>query len=212
MCGRSREELAAIHSRARHAHQNLAVAVVDAAMDWHFGDVFETVAAALPERAVVVSGERQLPWREFDARANGVANDLIASGVSRQGKVMAPANVNYRYGASEVAYLFENADAEAAVFDVEFAPLLDSIRRDLPLVKRWIAVGDPAEVPDWAVAYEEVARPVGSVVTQGRLLGGRHVVPRGQGGDAETPRPRRPSDRRARVGRSSRPRGLDVQP
>lgn len=147
-------------------------------MDWHFADLFETVAAAAPDRDVIVCGEQRLTWRAFDQRANGVANDLVAAGLGRQSKVMVylynspeyleacfgalkaamvPANVNYRYGPSEVAYLFENADAEAAVFDVEFAPLLDSIRGDLPLMKLWLAVGDPSAVPDWAVPYESVA-------------------------------------------------------
>lgn len=149
-------------------------------MDWHFADIFETVAAAAPDQPVVISGSTALTWRDFDARANGVANELIASDLGRQSKVMVylynspeyleacfgalkaamvPANVNYRYGASEVAYLFDNADAEAAVFDVEFAPLLDSIRAELPLMKRWIAVGDRAQVPEWAVPYEDVATP-----------------------------------------------------
>ncbi len=147
-------------------------------MDWHFADVFETVAAAAPDRDVIVFGEKRLRWRDFERRANGVANDLVAAGLNRQSKVMiylynspeyletcfgaikaalVPANVNYRYGPAEVAYLFENADAEAAVFDVEFAPLLDSIRADLPLMKRWLAVGDPSAVPDWAVPYESIA-------------------------------------------------------
>ncbi len=146
-------------------------------MDWHFADLFETVAAAAPDRTAIVCGERRVTWREFDQRANAVANDLAAAGIGRQGKVMvylyncpeylevcfgafkaalAPANVNYRYGPQEVAYLFENADAEAAVFDVEFAPLLESIRDELPQVKRWLAVGDPSAVPEWAVPYESV--------------------------------------------------------
>lgn len=147
--------------------------------DWHFADLFETVAASAPDREVIVCGETRLTWTQFDQRANAVANDLAAAGLGRQSKVMlylynsaeyleacfgtikaamVPANVNYRYGPTEVAYLFENADAEAAVFDVEFAPLLDSIRNDLPLMKRWLAVGDPSKVPDWAVPYESVAQ------------------------------------------------------
>jgi len=147
-------------------------------MGWHFADMFETIATAAPERDAVVCGDRRVTWRDFDHRANSIANDLVAAGLGRQAKVaiylyngpeyleacfgaikasLVPANVNYRYGPSEVAYLFENSDAEAAVFDVEFAPLLDSVRSDLPLMKRWIAVGDPALVPGWAVHYESVA-------------------------------------------------------
>jgi acyl-CoA synthetase (AMP-forming)/AMP-acid ligase II len=145
---------------------------------WHYADIFEAVAAAAPDRVVIVHGERRLTWRSFDERANALAADLVAAGVGRQGKVMTylynspeyletafgslkaalvPVNVNYRYGPDEIRYLFENADAEAAVFDVAFAPLLDEIRNDLPLMKRWLAVGDRAAVPDWATPYEDAA-------------------------------------------------------
>jgi|GEM_PF-6940201 len=56
-------------------------------MNRHFADVFETVARAVPERPVVVSGGSELTWRDFDARSNGVANDLVGAGIARQGKV-----------------------------------------------------------------------------------------------------------------------------
>ena len=147
-------------------------------MTWHFADLFETVAKAAPGRAAIICGERQLTWREYDERANGVASSLAAAGLTRQSKVMTylynspeyletyfgalkvssvPVNVDYRYGPDEIRYLFENADAEAAVFDVQFADLLDGIRHELPLMKAWIAVGDPAQVPSWATAYEDSA-------------------------------------------------------
>jgi 3-oxocholest-4-en-26-oate---CoA ligase len=58
------------------------------------------------------------------------------------------------------------AGAEAAIFDVEFAPLLDSIRSELPLMKRWLAVGDPNAVPDWAVPYESVAAAATTLTIQ----------------------------------------------
>ncbi|MFT5531459.1 MAG: acyl-CoA synthetase (AMP-forming)/AMP-acid ligase II [Candidatus Poriferisodalaceae bacterium] len=145
---------------------------------WHFADVFETMAASAPDRLAIVHGDNRLTWRRFDERANALAADLAAAGLSRQGKVMTylynsaeyletafgslkasfvPVNVNYRYGPDEIRYLFENADAEAAVFDVDFAPLLAEIRDELPLMKRWLAVGPRDQVPDWATAYEDVA-------------------------------------------------------
>jgi fatty-acyl-CoA synthase len=144
---------------------------------WHFADVFEVVARAAPERVAVVHGDRRLTWRDFDRRANALAADLLAAGLGRQAKVMTylynapeyletyygalkaamvPVNVNYRYGPDEVAYLFDNADAEAAVFDVRFAPLLNEIRPRLPAVRRWLAVGERVDVPSWATPYEDV--------------------------------------------------------
>ena len=48
---------------------------------------------------------------------------------------MVPVNTNYRYGAEEIVYLFDNADAEAVVFHAGFAELLDGIRGRLPKVQ-----------------------------------------------------------------------------
>jgi len=152
--------------------------IYDAFMTWHFADLFETIAEASPDRIAIIQGDRHIAWREFDRRADAVAADLLSAGVSHQGKVMTylynspefletyyaaiknsmvPVNVNYRYGPDEIAYLFENADAEAAVFDVQFADILDTVRHDLPLMNRWLAVGDRSQLPDWATHYEDVA-------------------------------------------------------
>ncbi len=126
-----------------------------------------------------------MTWREFDRRANALAADLLAHGITRRAdgptgqpklaaylyncpeylesflaafKVgVAPINTNYRYGPEEIAYLFDNADAEAVVFHATFAPLLDGIRDRLPKVTRWYVVADEAgDGPEWAVPYESV--------------------------------------------------------
>ena len=142
--------------------------------DWNFADVYERVAAKLPDAPCQVHGEQRFTWREFDRRANALAADLLAAGLGEQAKVaaylhngpayletyvaafkagMVPVNTNYRYGPDEIAYLFDNADAEAVVFDAGFAPLLDSIRGRLPNVRRWYVVADGNDEPAWAVPY-----------------------------------------------------------
>ena len=71
---------------------------------------------------------------------------------------VAPFNVNYRYGPEEIAYLLDNADAEAVVFEAGYAAIIDEVRTRLPLVKRWIAIArDGHPVPDWAVDYAGIA-------------------------------------------------------
>jgi 3-oxocholest-4-en-26-oate---CoA ligase len=117
-------------------------------------------------------------------RANALAADLLAAGLGHQAKVAAylwngpeyletyfgafkvglvPVNTNYRYGAEEIRYLFENSDAEAVVFHASFAPLLESVKAQLPKVKRWYCVADHASsgaevsaLPDWALDYEAI--------------------------------------------------------
>ena len=43
-----------------------------------------------------------------------------------------PINVNYRYVAEELAYLFDNADLRALVLEASFAPMVASIRDRAP--------------------------------------------------------------------------------
>ncbi|MEY4176081.1 MAG: hypothetical protein RI900_3246, partial [Actinomycetota bacterium] len=104
---------------------------------WNFADVYEAVAARVPDRTCQVQGERVITWAQFDARADALAADMLAAGLGHQAKVaaylhngpeylevyvaafkggFAPVNTNYRYGHDEIVYLFDNADAEAVVF------------------------------------------------------------------------------------------------
>jgi len=146
---------------------------------WNFAYVWEAVAAVQPERPAIIQGDRVVTWAEFDGQANALAQAFLDAGLAHQAKVacylyncpeyliatyaafkagLVPFNVNYRYGPEELAYLFDNADAEVVVFDAEFAGRIDSIRERLPLVKLWIAVARPdAPVPVWAKDYDDLA-------------------------------------------------------
>ena len=143
--------------------------------DFNFADVFEAVAAAVPDRPAMVFGSRVVSWRDFDRRANALAADLLDAGLQRGSKVAAylynspeyletyyaatkvamwPVNTNYRYAVGEITYLFDNADAEAVVFDTAFTETAAAARERLPAITRWYAVGqDP---PPWAVPYGSV--------------------------------------------------------
>jgi fatty-acyl-CoA synthase len=146
--------------------------------DWNFADVYEAVAARVPDRPCQIQGDRVITWAEFDARANALAADMLDAGLTHQSKVaaylyngpeyletyvaafkggFAPVNTNYRYGHDEIVYLFDNADAEAVVFHASFGDLVEKVRHELPKVKRWYCVADgTAPVPFWAVDYETV--------------------------------------------------------
>ncbi|MFZ4812514.1 MAG: acyl-CoA synthetase [Ilumatobacteraceae bacterium] len=146
---------------------------------WNFADIWEAVAAHVPDHACQIQGDRVFTWAEFDRRADAVAADFIAAGLGHQSKVaiylynapqyletmaaafkasLAPVNTNYRYGPDEITYLFDNADAEAVVFHACFSDLVDEVRTRLPKVKRWYVVADETGAgPDWATSYEAVA-------------------------------------------------------
>ena len=141
---------------------------------WNFADVYEAIAAAIPDAPCQVQGERTVTWAGFDRGADGLAQHLLDAGLGHQSKVAAyltncpeylqtylgafkaglvPVNTNYRYGPDEIAYLFDNADAEAVVFHARFAAVLDGVRHRLPKVRTWLAVDDGHRRPEWAVPY-----------------------------------------------------------
>lgn len=139
--------------------------------------VWETVADTVPDSPAIAHGSLVRTWAQFEDRSARLAAHLSAAGVGHDAKVAcylyngpeylettfaafkvraAPINVNYRYLEAELEYLLDNADAQAVVFDVEFASRLDHVRAALPQVRSWICVGADAShpVPDWAVDYE----------------------------------------------------------
>ena len=44
--------------------------------DWNFADIYEQIAAAIPDAPCQVSGDRVTSWGDFDRRANAFAADL----------------------------------------------------------------------------------------------------------------------------------------
>ncbi len=146
---------------------------------WNFADVWEAVASRFPDEPAQVCGSRTVTWSELDGRAAGVAAALVDAGLTHQAKVaqllyngpeylesvfasfkvgLVPVSVNYRYTGDELAYLLDNADAEAVVFHGSLAGVCDEIRSRLPRVRRWLWVADDdAPCPVWATPYEEPA-------------------------------------------------------
>jgi fatty-acyl-CoA synthase len=146
--------------------------------NWNLADIYEGVAAVVPERPCQVQGERTTSWRDVDRRANALAADLVHAGLGHQAKVacylyngpeymetmvaafkvsMVPVNTNYRYGPDEIVYLFANADAEAVVFHAAFSELVESVRHRLDKVRRWYVVPDETGTgPEWASQYETI--------------------------------------------------------
>jgi acyl-CoA synthetase (AMP-forming)/AMP-acid ligase II len=142
---------------------------------WSYATVWESVAAAIPEEPAIVQGDHVVTFAEFDAAADALAAHFLSAGLQHQSKVavyatncpeyliacfaafkagLAPFNVNYRYGPEEVRYLLDNGDAEAVVFEAEFAAILEPIRERMPNVKRWIAIARPGvPIPDWALDF-----------------------------------------------------------
>jgi len=146
---------------------------------WNFAEIWERVAARIPDAPAQAHGDRRTTWRQFDQRANGLARTLLDTGAVEQDKValyltndpayleatfaafkagLVPVNTNYRYQDDELVYLWDNADAVAVVFHGAFAATIERIRDRVPEVRTWLWVDDGSgPMPDWAVGYEAAA-------------------------------------------------------
>jgi fatty-acyl-CoA synthase len=144
--------------------------------DLNYGDLFEAIAQVIPERPAIRYGDREIPWGEFDRRTNRLARFLLAAGLQTGSKVafylrntpayvelfaacakarLTHANVNYRYVGAELLHVIGNSDAEAVVYDPEFAPQVRELRSRLPAVKIWLENAAPC-LNEFSHALEDV--------------------------------------------------------
>ncbi|MFD6492946.1 acyl-CoA synthetase [Streptomyces sp. NPDC060188] len=153
-------------------------------MEYNLADLFESVVDTVPDREALVyvdhpgtGAEQRLTYAELDAAANRLAHHLIDSGI-RPGEhlglhlyngveylqtVLAclkarviPVNVNYRYVEEELAYLYQDADLVALVFDAEFTERVAAARPRAARLRHLVRVGAPgtAAEPDGSEAAE----------------------------------------------------------
>jgi 3-oxocholest-4-en-26-oate---CoA ligase len=177
-------------------------------MPWTFPDVWEQVVAAFPDAPAAIHGDRRISWAEFDRRACGLAAALLSHGLEAGAKValylpnrpeylesfyaatkvsLVPLNTNYRYLDDELTYLWDNADAEAVVFDGRYTEVVQRVRARVPGVRAWFHVGPAGECPAWAVPYEEAAtRP--DVIAPGRVRSDDDLVLLYTGGTTGRPK------------------------
>jgi len=149
-------------------------------MSWNFGDMLDGIAGALPgETPAFLHGERVITWGEADRATNSLARGLISRG-SRPGDKIAiymrncpeyllalsagwkarltHVNVNYRYTADEVSYIFDNGDAQTVVYAPEFREIVKQIRPGLPMVQTWLEIGDVPHLPAFAERFDALAK------------------------------------------------------
>lgn len=145
---------------------------------WNMGDLLDAVARAVPaQRPAIIQGERVVSWGELDGRSNRLARNMMAGGLLAGDRValvsrnapeylesmvacfkarLVQVNINYRYRAEEVAYVFRDCSVAAVVYQKEFEPVLAEVRADFPGVKMWICCDGEPDLPG-AVHYDTVA-------------------------------------------------------
>jgi long-chain acyl-CoA synthetase len=111
-------------------------------------------------------------FTELNAMVNRLAHGLLASGVERGARLawcgpnslellvtihaarklgLVAVPLSYRFNAEEMAYVVDNSDATVVIADAEFAPVVDSARRDMPKVRTFVSFGGatPDGWDDW---------------------------------------------------------------
>tara|TARA_R110000796_G_scaffold83873_1_gene183120 strand:+ start:402 stop:2006 length:1605 start_codon:yes stop_codon:yes gene_type:complete len=144
----------------------------------NFGDMLDAVGEMLgPDDLALAHGERRTYWPDFTARSNRLARNLREMGIETGDKAgfylrnqpeytealaacfkgrFTHVNVNYRYLADELFYIFDNSDAAVVFYDVQFLDQVELVRGRLPKVKAWVQIGG-GDVPAWAVDYDRLA-------------------------------------------------------
>jgi 3-oxocholest-4-en-26-oate---CoA ligase len=144
---------------------------------FNLADLLEIVVDTVPDREALVAGAARRTFGELDERANRVANHLLGLGLEPGAKVaiygwnraewvetffgafkarLVPININYRYVADELRYVFENADVEAVVVERSFLPLVRQIESELPRLRHVIVLEDGGDADlGGATPYED---------------------------------------------------------
>ena len=128
-----------------------------------FATVWERVADAVPDVPAVVQGDLRVSYREVEDRAARLAAALAGLGVGRDTHVAlflhncpeymeclfalsklraVPANVNFRYLGTELAFLVDNADAEVLVYHCSLRDRVEDARDRMPGVRHVIEIDD----------------------------------------------------------------------
>ena len=127
----------------------------DKAVTWRESSLVESASIDMPYR-------REMTWREFDIKANKVANFLLSRGFKKGNKIaillmncleflpiyfgilkagLIVVPMNYRYSTDEIKYCLELADADGLVFGPEFVERMEPIKDDIPTTRLKLFVG-----------------------------------------------------------------------
>jgi O-succinylbenzoate-CoA ligase len=128
------------------------------------------------EAVVEIERDRRFSYAELDARANRIANVLLAKGVrkgdrvglllmngvefiesyfgaAKIGAVVVP--LNWRLVPDELNFIIGDSGSVVLIYDQDFNETVNELHtRDLP-VRNWIRVGT-GDGPDWAEDYDQV--------------------------------------------------------
>jgi len=146
------------------------------ARTYNLADLFEIVAGAVPERKAFVCGDKQLSFAELNIRANQLGNALRAKGIKRGDNVgiqlynsaeyletffacmkigAVPVNINYRYVAHELNYLYTTLEMKGLVYGADFEAEVQKALATAPNVQLPVQVGGASNAYEALLATGE---------------------------------------------------------
>ena len=135
-------------------------------MSFNIADVFELAVDHYAEREYLVCDHQRRTYAEMESRANQLAHYLQMQGIGPGDHVGIYAsncvewvesiwatlkiralyiNINYRYVADELAYIFDNADLRAVIVQAQYLPLLDQLSGSLPKLEHVLVIKDSSD-------------------------------------------------------------------
>jgi 3-oxocholest-4-en-26-oate---CoA ligase len=129
---------------------------------FNLADLFEVVAAAVPERDAVVAGDRHWSYLDLDRRANRVANLLLSWGVRPRGRVATllsnrvellevmvgafkaratPVVLDVACPAGEARHVLDDAAAEVLVYEDCRSPVVSAVAGQVVSLRHLLVVG-----------------------------------------------------------------------
>ena len=148
-------------------------------MEFNIADLIEAASDALPDREVLVVGDKRRTYQELNERANRLAHHFLDRGIGRGDHIgiyahncvefvesmlaaykirAVPININFRYVDEELRYLFDNADLVAIVHELRFAPRIAAVRDQMPKLRHFVRIEDDSGEGDaglGSVEYEQ---------------------------------------------------------
>ena len=133
---------------------------------WNLAELFETIAARMPDRVAVSSPLGDRTYRQLDDGASAFARHLLDHEIEPGDRVAilswnrvewleamigcfkaraVPVNVNYRYVDEELVYILDDADAVAIVAEPDFVALVRRCRDRLPMLRHTVVLDGPGE-------------------------------------------------------------------
>lgn len=135
-------------------------------MTLNLASLYETVAAAVPDRLALVCGDRRLSYAALDERANALAHHLIENGIEPGEHVgiymlndveyvegmlgilkarAVPVNINYRYTKNELLYLFNDAQLAGLLVGEEYLANVAELADQCTHLKHVLVASSPDE-------------------------------------------------------------------